>query len=102
MKTVEELYNDYKKACEEYGVESNESIKRIINDRVEYIKSRKDELYYMAKTSLQLTDKKYPKYAGIFKVNTIIKKFDKVHIHMLVIWDNLLFYDFVIYPLVQE
>ena len=101
MKTVEELYSDYKKVCEEYGVEVNEKIRGVINDKIEYIKTREHDLYFMAKTSVDSTDKKYPNFKGQIKINTIIKKFEKVHVHMLVLWDNMQKIDFALYPLKQ-
>jgi hypothetical protein len=102
MKTVEELYIDYKKVCEEYGVKAEEQIKDIIITKIEGINIRKHELYHLAKNSIEYSDNLYPIYKGTIKVNTILKKFDTVHIHMLVLWDNLQFIDFVIYPLKRD
>jgi len=102
MKTVEELYNEYKKVCEEYSVKAEEEIKDLINTRIEYIKTRRHELYSIGKGSLGFNDNLYPKYKGIIKVNTILKKFNDVHIHMLVLWDELQFIDFVIYPIKKD
>jgi hypothetical protein len=101
MKTVEELYLDYKKICEKYSVEAKEEIKKVISDKIEYIKTRENEFYIMAKKSIDFTDKKYIDFKGKIKINTIIKKFEKVHIHMLVLWDEMQKSDFVLCDLKQ-
>jgi hypothetical protein len=99
MKTVDELYSDYEKTCIEYNIESTEDIKQVIQYKVEQIKLKVNDLYYIARMSVKSTDKKYPKQTGIIKVNTILKKFEKVQIHMLVIWNREMKIDFMIYPI---
>jgi hypothetical protein len=101
MKTVEELFNDYKKVCEEYSIEVNDKIKDIINAKVEQIELKKQDLFLIARTAVVYTDKIYPDCLGMIKVNAIIKKYDKVHIHLLVIWDKFKKNDYMIYPLKQ-
>jgi methionine synthase II (cobalamin-independent) len=88
MKTIEELYSDCENICKEYGLEINEEIKNIIINKIEYVKNREQELYFVAKNSIKSTDIKYPNFIGKIKTDTIINKFEKVQIRMLIVWEE--------------
>lgn len=96
MKTIEELYSDYENICKKYQLDINEEIKAVIKEKVEYIKTREQELYFVAKNSVKSTDIKYPDFIGKIKTDTIIKKFEKIQIRMLIIWDEFHKIDFCI------
>lgn len=96
MKTIEELYFDYDNICKKYALDVNEEAKAIIKEKVEYIKTREQELYFVAKNSIKSTDIKYPDFIGKIKTDTIIKKFEKIQIRMVIVWDEFHKIDFKI------
>lgn len=96
MITIEELYSNCENICKEYEIDINEEIKSVIKEKVEYIKTREQELFFVAKNSIKSTDIKYPNFIGKVKTDTIIKKFEKVQIRMLIVWDEFHKIDFSI------
>lgn len=101
FETTKEIYQEYEKVCNDYGIKPNENIKKQIKEKVEWVIGRNSHFYHVASTSMDSMDQKYPEYKGQVRINTILEKRNEVHFHMLIIWDEHGKRSYVLYPIKQ-